>query len=86
MTKLTKSICALSASALLFTAAGCSSAQKKECPMPIAKEPITYTVEKGDTLYKISRKFDITVSDLTEANKITNPDVITEGTILTIPE
>lgn len=48
-----------------------------------------YTVEKGDTLAKISQKFagDFSlVQNIASANGITNINLIFEGTTLTIPE
>ncbi|WP_436796012.1 LysM peptidoglycan-binding domain-containing protein [Actinospongicola halichondriae] len=44
----------------------------------------TYTVEKGDTLGAIARKFNTSVSALVTANGITNPNVIQAGKKLTI--
>jgi LysM repeat protein len=44
----------------------------------------TYTVEDGDTLGAISRKFGTSVRALVEANGITNPNLIRTGTKLTI--
>ena len=46
----------------------------------------TYTVEKGETLYSISRKFQITVAELRAANNIKESDVLKAGQKLTIPE
>ncbi len=37
---------------------------------------ITYKVEKGDTLYSISRKYQITVAELRTANNLSENDVI----------
>jgi len=45
----------------------------------------TYTVQSGDTLMKIARKFGVTVQQLQTANKITNPDRIYPGQVLVIP-
>jgi len=45
----------------------------------------TYKVEKGDTLYSISRKFQITVAELRAANNLTEKDVLKAGQKLTIP-
>lgn len=47
------------------------------------QKPVTYKVEKKETLYGISRKFDITVDQLLQAN----PDAthLKEGMVLTIP-
>ncbi|GAE25512.1 cell wall-binding protein [Halalkalibacter wakoensis JCM 9140] len=44
-----------------------------------------YTIQPGDTLSSISRKFDgITVANLQDWNEIANPHVIVAGTTLTI--
>lgn len=45
----------------------------------------TYKVEKGDTLYSISRKFQITVAELRAANNLSETDVLKAGQKLTIP-
>ncbi len=47
---------------------------------------ITYKVEKGDTLYSISRKYQITVAELRTANNLSENDVIKAGQKLTIPD
>ncbi len=47
---------------------------------------ITYKVEKGDTLYSISRKYQITVAELRTANNLSENDVIKIGQKLTIPD
>lgn len=39
----------------------------------------TYTVQKGDTLYGISRKFKTNVQDLVRLNEIKNPSLISVG-------
>lgn len=45
----------------------------------------TYKVEKGDTLYSISRKYQITVPELRAANNLSETDVIKVGQKLKIP-
>lgn len=45
----------------------------------------SYTVKKGDTLYSISRKYQITVPELRAANNLSESDVLKEGTKLLIP-
>lgn len=45
----------------------------------------THKVEKGDTLYSISRKYSVTVSELRAANKLSESDVIKIGQVLVIP-
>lgn len=43
-----------------------------------------YQVQKGDTLYSISRKLGVTVADLRRANSL-NADTLTPGQLLVIP-
>lgn len=46
----------------------------------------TYTVQPGDTLYRIAQQYETTVEALVEANPaITDPAVIRAGQVLTIP-
>ena len=47
---------------------------------------ITYKVEKGDNLYSISRKYQITVAELRTANNLSENDVIKAGQKLIIPD
>ncbi|MBU1076553.1 MAG: LysM peptidoglycan-binding domain-containing M23 family metallopeptidase, partial [Spirochaetes bacterium] len=49
-------------------------------------EEVYYTVKQKDNLWKISKKFDIHVNDLVEANKIKDPNIIIPGQKLLIPE
>lgn len=44
-----------------------------------------YTVQRGDTLYSIARKFGVTPQDLQSLNAITTPDRIFAGQRLSIP-
>ena len=44
-----------------------------------------YTIESGDTLTAISRKFDLSIADLIEVNTIDNQDLIIAGHSLNIP-
>ena len=44
-----------------------------------------YKVEKGDTLYSISRKYQITVAELRAANNLSENDIIKVGQKLRIP-
>ncbi|MDI1472600.1 Membrane-bound lytic murein transglycosylase D precursor [Thermodesulfovibrio sp. N1] len=45
----------------------------------------TYTVKKGDNIYRISKKFNVTVEDIKEANNLTT-DKLQIGMKLEIPE
>ncbi len=47
---------------------------------------ISYKVEKGDTLYSISKKYQITVAELRTANNLSENDVIKIGQKLIIPD
>ena len=50
------------------------------------KEPVVYTVRKGDTLSQIALSFDTTVETLLSENEaLTNPDIIYVGQELVIP-
>jgi spore germination protein YaaH len=46
---------------------------------------IIYTVEIGDTLYKIARKFSISIEKLIRYNNIIDRDFIEAGATLKIP-
>jgi len=46
---------------------------------------VDYTVKQGDTLGRIARDHDVSVSDLVTANKIANPNLIRPGQVLLIP-
>ncbi len=56
------------ASALLLGAAASAGAQEQ-----------TYTVESGDTLWRIAQRFDTTVTRLAQVNAIPNPNLIEVG-------
>ena len=44
-----------------------------------------YVVQAGDTLSGIAEQFGVTVQQLIDANKLTNPDLLIPGQELTIP-
>lgn len=54
-------------------------------PAPEATEPVTYVVQRGDTLLRIASKFGVTTAQLVTANELSNPDRITVGQRLIIP-
>jgi len=53
----------------------------------LAQDPATfaYTVQPGDTLYKLSQRFGTTVDTLVALNDIRNPDLIFVNQVLLIP-
>lgn len=53
--------------------------------VPTAGQGKSYTVQRGDTLLSIARRFGLTVKQLQAANNISNPDRIYPGQVLTIP-
>jgi murein DD-endopeptidase MepM/ murein hydrolase activator NlpD len=53
------------------------------CFIPAANE--SYVLKKGETLYRISRKFDVPVSILQDFNGISDPSSLREGTRIKIP-
>jgi nucleoid-associated protein YgaU len=54
------------------------------CPPP-TPEPTTYVVKKGDSVYKIAKKFGTTMQAIILANNLRNPDLIFPGQVLYIP-
>lgn len=50
------------------------------------KVPSTYTVKKGDSLYRVAREYDTTVQKLIELNNIANPSIIYPGQVLRLEE
>jgi LysM repeat protein len=51
----------------------------------VTPTPVIYTVQKGDTLIPIARKFGVTVQEITEANGITDPHRLRIGQEIIIP-
>jgi LysM repeat protein len=47
------------------------------------KTPVLYTVKKGDTMYSISKKFNLNIQDIKSTNKLSS-DVLTAGQVLTV--
>lgn len=44
-----------------------------------SNKKIYYTIEKGDTLYKIANKFKVTINSIVKLNAIENPNMIKAG-------
>ena len=47
--------------------------------------PVTYVVKAGDTLSGIAALFGVSVDDIVRASDISDPNVLSEGQVLTIP-
>jgi LysM repeat protein len=47
--------------------------------------PVKYTVKAGDTLSGIASLFGVSVDDIVRANNISDPNMLSEGQVLTIP-
>ncbi|HSM57570.1 MAG TPA: LysM peptidoglycan-binding domain-containing protein [Candidatus Sulfomarinibacteraceae bacterium] len=47
--------------------------------------PITYEVQPGDTLVRISERFGVSIQAIVQANGIANPDRIQPGDVIVIP-
>jgi len=54
-------------------------------PTPTPSPDCTHVVVAGETLYRIARRYGITVDTIVRANGITNPRLISPGQQLTIP-
>ncbi|MGA0899212.1 MAG: LysM peptidoglycan-binding domain-containing protein [Luteolibacter sp.] len=46
---------------------------------------ITYTVQRGDTLSKISKRHNVSMRSIIDANNISNPNLLRVGQMLSIP-
>lgn len=52
---------------------------------PFAPQVVTHTVEPRETLYRIGKKYHVTVEDIMKANGITDPTKVRKGQKLKIP-
>ena len=63
--------------------------QHQPCPMPTpapTPAPKVYVVKKGDTVYKIAKRYGTTMEAIIAANNLRNPSLIYPGQILLIPK
>ncbi len=65
-----------------------STSSPTPAPEPEKKTAATvaYTVQPGDSLNKIARKFGVSAKDIIAANRIDNPDRVESGKVLDIPQ
>jgi len=62
-----------------------TESDEEEDSGPTPTPPDVYVVQPGDTLFKIASRFGLTVTDITLANSIRNPDYLYVGQRLAIP-
>lgn len=58
-------------------------------PIPEVREKdrkIKYIVQEGDTLWKIARRFNVSLAELINLNRLCNPDLIYPDQVIIIPE
>jgi peptidoglycan/xylan/chitin deacetylase (PgdA/CDA1 family)/LysM repeat protein len=53
---------------------------------PPPTSPVRYTVQPGDTLYRIALRYGVTVSAIVAANNLSNANLIRVGQVLVIPK
>ena len=63
-----------------------SAPETQPTPTPAPERPPqTYQIRPGDTLYRISIQFGVTIAQIAQANNIINPNRIFYGQVITIP-
>lgn len=56
------------------------------CVLPASASPLTHTVTRGETMWKLAVKYQVGTSEIIAANpQISNPNLIYPGQTLTIP-
>lgn len=53
--------------------------------VPVIGETVDHRVQKGDTLYSLSRKYGVSVDDIMKQNGLSSPNQLKTGIILQIP-
>lgn len=59
---------------------------EEEGEMATAVSTISHTVQHGDTILNIARRYNVTIDAIVAANNISNPNHIEVGTTLLIPQ
>ena len=73
----------------LVSLGGCVSAPVQKAqpsPLPVTARGMYHRVEKGQTLWRISRLYGVEMDDLLDANQLTGTSGLTEGQLLLIPD
>ncbi len=55
-------------------------------PLVLSGEELTHRIEKGETLYSISRRYHVPVPVIMESNRLKDPDRLLPGMSLVIPD
>lgn len=51
-----------------------------------APQFVEYTVQRGDELLQLAKKYNVTIKDIIDNNQIANPDSLVVGQVLRIPK
>ncbi|MBZ0287051.1 MAG: LysM peptidoglycan-binding domain-containing protein [Anaerolineae bacterium] len=76
---------AIAAANNLANANNIYTGQRLTIPSAPARQPQSYVVKQGDTLFSIAMRYGTTVQVIQTANKLANPNAIYAGQTLTIP-
>jgi hypothetical protein len=68
------------------TAAPEAAAAPEGATAEAAREPVTYTVEPGDSLGSIADQFNTSIEALLQANNLDDPDLLVVGQRLVVPQ
>lgn len=71
----------------MLIVAGCSNSKTPHSSYSYSysSSQVSYTVRRGDTLYRIAQRYSVSVSRLMTANSIDDPQDLEVGQVLTIP-
>ena len=74
------------ATRVVTTPAASSATSVSTSPSTGVTYPFTYTVQTGDSISVIAKRFNVPAAKIMAANNITNPDLIKVGQVLIIPD